>query len=207
MVEYDYSGLHPSILYAERGLPAPEDPYSDIIKPRGSTKEARKEARDVAKKVFNAMINARQEMKAQPDGVRLSDFDLKWSEVSERVLKLHELISGAFFSDAGARLQRIDSDMAEEVMLHFADKGVAVLPVHDSFLVHSGYENELEQVMVKAFKKRFRIEPRLKSDPRPVRMEALSEEPTSQEIEDVLEFFSCGQEMRLNAFFDLKQSR
>lgn len=194
MVEYDYSGLHPSILYAERNLAAPEDPYSDIIIPRGTTKKAKKEARDVAKKIFNAMINAKKPMLAQPDGVKLSDFGMKWSEVSERVQKLHEPIADAFYSDSGARLQRLDSDLAEEVMLHFATKGVAVLPVHDSFLVHSGYEAELEQVMIDAFKKRFGIKPKLKTEPRSVRV--LSWESTSQEIEDVIEYMSLGHEMR-----------
>lgn len=45
MVEYDYSGLHPAILYAERGLAVPEDPYAGIVTPRTHTKEGKKEAR------------------------------------------------------------------------------------------------------------------------------------------------------------------
>lgn len=38
-------GLHPAILYAERGLAVPEDPYAGIVTPRTNTKEGKKEAR------------------------------------------------------------------------------------------------------------------------------------------------------------------
>ncbi|WP_281993535.1 hypothetical protein [Sulfitobacter geojensis] len=206
MVEYDYSGLHPAILYAERGLAVPEDPYARIVTPRTNTQEGKKEARDVAKKIFNAMINAKKPMKAQPDGIKLSDFGMKWDEVSQAILELHEPIKDAFCSDAGARLQRIDSDMAEEVLLHFAEKRVAVLPVHDSFIIHSGYEFELERVMVRAFERRLRVTPKLKSEPRSARPESAGDLTTSQELEELLEFMSVGHEMRLKAYYNIRQS-
>jgi hypothetical protein len=44
-------------------------------------------------------------------------------------------------------LQRIDSDIAEKVMLAFIEMDAPILPLHDSFLVHSGYEGELPTVM------------------------------------------------------------
>ena len=90
MVEFDYGGLHPSILYAEKGLEPPEDPYADIVKPRSESEADRKSARDVSKKIFNAMINAKTEMKAQPEGVKLSDFGMKWKNASEWVRQKHE---------------------------------------------------------------------------------------------------------------------
>ncbi|UWQ82413.1 hypothetical protein [Leisingera caerulea] len=207
MVEYDYSGLHPAILYAERGLVLPEDPYTGIISPRADTDEGRKEARDVAKKAFNAMINAQQPMTRQPNGMKLSEFGTNWAEVSNAILSKHSVIQNAFYSDAGARLQRIDSDMAEEIMLHFTGRRVAVLPVHDSFLIHSGYESELEAVMQSSFERRFGLTPKLKSSYRPPRPEALAGEDVSQEIEDVLEYLLRGHEQRLGMFFDLKQRR
>jgi hypothetical protein len=85
-------------------------------------------------------------------------------------------------------------------MLHFCAMKVAVLPVHDSFLVHHGYESELKKVMTKAFKRRYGVLPRLKSEPRPVRPEALSDEEASQDIEGVIEFMNRGHEKRMEAF-------
>ena len=38
-------------------------------------------------------------------------------------------------------------------MLHFATKGIPILPLHDSFLMHHGYETELAQQMDLAFQK------------------------------------------------------
>ena len=42
-------------------------------------------------------------------------------------------------------------------MLHFADIDAAALPVHDSFIVHHGYEDELEEQMRKAFFDQFGV--------------------------------------------------
>ena len=36
-------------------------------------------------------------------------------------------------------------------MLHFAKHDMPILPLHDSFLIRSGYEEPLEQVMQEAF--------------------------------------------------------
>ena len=36
-------------------------------------------------------------------------------------------------------------------MLHFAELNIPILPLHDSFLMHHGYERELPEVMKKVF--------------------------------------------------------
>ena len=54
----------------------------------------------------------------------------------------------------GTRLQRLDSDIAEIVLLYFADMDYTVLPVHDSFLAHNGFETELNKVMALAYRKK-----------------------------------------------------
>lgn len=51
----------------------------------------------------------------------------------------------------GLRLQREDSDLAERVMLHFADRDVPVLPVHDSFIIAAQHRDELVRVMQGVF--------------------------------------------------------
>ena len=55
----------------------------------------------------------------------------------------------------GLRLQYIDSQLAERVMLHFAKKGVPVLPVHDSFITAAQHQHELVAVMKRVFGERF----------------------------------------------------
>ena len=101
------------------------------------------------------MVNAKAELRRPPQGLRSRDFGLTWRELSQRILDKHHAIEDAFYSGQGLRLQYIDSQLAEQVMLHFANKGVPVLPVHDSFIVAAQHEQELVAVMKRVFAERF----------------------------------------------------
>ena len=107
--------------------------------------------RSMLKKSFNAMLNAKAPMKSPPDGVVPKDFGLKWLDVSTAVLETHSAVAHHFYTGAGSRLQLLDSQAAELVMLHFAELNIPILPLHDSFLMHHGYERELPEVMKKVF--------------------------------------------------------
>ena len=71
------------------------------------------------------------------------------------ILEKHHAIADAFYSGQGLRLQYIDSQLAERVMLHFANKGVPVLPVHDSFIIAAQHQQELVTVMKRVLSVRF----------------------------------------------------
>jgi len=143
--EYDFSGLHPNILYAMGNLAFPDDPYDSLVKGV---------PRKVCKKAFNAMLNSPKVLKTLPD-LRLSQYGTTFAILSAAIIERHKPIAHHFCTGIGKELQRKDSDMAEDVMLHFAKMRVPVLPVHDSFVMHHGYEKELQDVMAKAFKGRF----------------------------------------------------
>ena len=161
-VEVDYRSLHPTILYLERGLVPPDDPYAGILYGGAA-------GRDVVKRAFNAMINAKGPMNQPPQGLNLKPYGKEWKELANKIMAVHEPIRDAFFSDSGARLQRIDSDIAEGVMLRMAvwrgvtdpvyslERGLTsapwCLPVHDSFLVHIGRDIELQRVMKEEFQR------------------------------------------------------
>jgi hypothetical protein len=161
-VEVDYRSLHPTILYLERGLVPPDDPYAGILYGGAA-------GRDVVKRAFNAMINAKGPMNQPPQGLNLKPYGKEWKDLANKIMAVHEPIRDAFFSDSGARLQRIDSDIAEGVMLRMAEAdGVChptysfkdgldlapwCLPVHDSFLVHIGRDIELQRVMKEEFQR------------------------------------------------------
>lgn len=51
--------------------------------------------------------------------------------------------------------------IASDVINYFTKKNIAILPVHDSFIVEKTYENELLNVMEKAYKKRFKYNPEI----------------------------------------------
>ena len=126
-----------------RGL---DNCYADVIEldhfPKGFTKS---DLRDMIKASFNAMLNSKKVLKQPPTGVQPSKFGLKWAQVSDAIIAFHQPIKHHLYKGVGLRLQRLDSDIAEKVMLHFAQKNIAILPLHDSFLMHDGYESSLKK--------------------------------------------------------------
>ncbi len=64
----------------------------------------------------------------------------------------HPDIAHAFGSDAGARLMRRDSDLAERIMLEVLQAtGAVPLCIHDGFVVERKHEGRLKQAMENAF--------------------------------------------------------
>jgi hypothetical protein len=82
------------------------------------------------------------------------EIKMTWSEFLSHIRSHHLKLEHLFGTGIGLKFQRIDSDIAAETMLHFAKSNIPVLPVHDSFIMHKGYEEILSKVMADAFKAR-----------------------------------------------------
>jgi hypothetical protein len=154
VVECDYSGMHFSMMYGELGLPVPEDDHyhlADFLPGR---------YRKAFKKVMNIVINALSYQSAiraiknqkDPDLKVLADSHVDTEEVVRLFKEKHSPISKFFHSGHGRRLQCLDSQIAEKVMLAFAKHNCAILPIHDSFVVHFGQEKFLREQMDVAFR-------------------------------------------------------
>jgi hypothetical protein len=147
--EHDYSQLNPNMIYSlynhELGS---EDAYSRVLGP---------EHRDVIKQAFNAMFQAKTELKNKPNNINIDKLEITWKELKEEILKAHKPIKDLFFTGLGNKLQFEDSIIAESIMLQFAKMDVPALPVHDSFIIHHGFGTygELEEAMRRAFHERF----------------------------------------------------
>ena len=109
--------------------------------------------RKAVKIALNAMLNASETMQRPPRGFRRKDCNCSWKELSEAIMHTHKPIANKFYTGQGLRLQKIDSDIAEYVMLHFKNQRMPVLPLHDSFIIRLGYEETIETAMQRAFKK------------------------------------------------------
>jgi hypothetical protein len=108
-VELDFSGLHPNMLYAILNLRSQKDPY---IVP-GYEQVDRK----FFKNIFNKLLNGsdllvRQEPSYDPKAV-----SIPWDTLVQAFFKRHEPIKKFFGTGIGLRLQRLDSDLAEHIML------------------------------------------------------------------------------------------
>ena len=101
------------------------------------------------------MINTSRPLMHAPSKLDLKRTGLTLRELSQCVFEKQHAITDAFYTGQGLRLQYIDSQWAEQIMLHFANKGVPVLPVHDSFIIAAQHQQDLVAVMKRVFSERF----------------------------------------------------
>jgi hypothetical protein len=91
--------------------------------------------------------------KASKDGRKLEPLgiepltDARYLEVMDRLMEKHKPIENFFFKEMGNYLQYLDSQIAEAIMLTFANSGHPCLPVHDSFIVDFRGVFELKRLM------------------------------------------------------------
>jgi len=160
VVELDYSGLHINMLYAKEGLPMPEE---DVYHLEGYSND--ETFRSFVKRMLLVMVNSLNRSKARgvlhEDVHRYKTLELPPeinSTKGEDLYPLmdafeqkHDKIKDYFCTGIGIDLQYLDSQIAEKVLLNYAKRGRAILPLHDSFIIHHGLEKELKEAMEQAF--------------------------------------------------------
>ena len=152
-VECDFSGLHPSILYAKAEHPIPDDPYGPIAGP---------EHRDIIKRCFNAMLNSKSRTTRAPKEIDISPTGMRWNEIVDQIVRFHAPIKHHFFTSAGMWLMREDSELADKIMMDYFEYNQFCLPVHDSFIVFHSWEQDLKDRMTYVFRQRYGVEPKIK---------------------------------------------
>jgi len=139
--EHDYSAIHLRILYQLAGKPMPRvgDPHAE---PYGE------EHRNAVKRAFNVMLNARN----WPRPETVPEFDeaklgMSWKQFLGGIREHHRPIKNHLMSGIGTKLQRLDADIAEAVMLKFMEMDYPCLPIHDSFITYQTLTDELPGIM------------------------------------------------------------
>jgi len=157
--ELDFKGLHIRMLYALRGIDlGDEDPY--LIPGLDQSH------RDLFKVAVLILINASGRtatIEAIRNEVRekFPDFNGNLDLLINQFVEHHHRIRADFFTGAGVKLQRIDSDILEDVLWELAIRGIPALPVHDSVVVPTGHREVVESSMIKAYEKRLGFTPRI----------------------------------------------
>jgi hypothetical protein len=124
VAEPDYKAHHLRILYGRAGLLPPDDPY-----------DLDGWERNIVKMALLIMINAPSPQKVRgaiTHHLRLDPNDAR--RLVQDLERRHAPIAEHFQSGAGCWLQRLDSDMAEIVLLGLTKKGIPAVPIHDSFV-------------------------------------------------------------------------
>lgn len=158
VVELDYKSLHPRLLFLQEGITISDDPY--IIPPYVAA------YRSVFKLMLNCGINAvspEAAMHAVRGEISRNQqlchkfrdclYDRWLKDAWEAMCQHHASIAKHLGTGAGLRLQRLDSDMAEHIMLELSEKDIPVLCIHDSFIVPNIHELALYAAMIKAARK------------------------------------------------------
>jgi hypothetical protein len=179
-VEMDYSTIHPRILYGKENEDCPDDAYA-IPGWDGPDWYYDQDGREIIKKAFNQLLNSKLKMKSEsqwhlfsPD-LTPNPIPTGWNNLNKNkkdqaqrqhfkdqtgkeyedlirdIAAYHEPIQKHFFTKAWSWLQRLDSDIAENVMVDLFGQGIVVLPVHDSFIVRVGFQGYLSGAMNRAY--------------------------------------------------------
>lgn len=144
-VEVDYSTMHPVMMYAEVGAELVGDAY-DIGLPAVP--------REIIKRELNRLVNANGRMAPVP---ALKGYGISSSALRARIIERHQPIAGFLGTGHGVRLQNLDAEIADRVMLRFLSSSYVCLPVHDSFIVHHSLEDDLRDVMDDEFRKSYGV--------------------------------------------------
>lgn len=136
--EEDYQQLHPRLLYAMAGHHLDGDAYTldgwD---------------RKLCKRAFNIVVNAKSYRAARGALLPYVDGDEQQAAALIREMKRrHARVASHFHSGVGIRLQYLDSEMAKAILTELTvRKGIAVLPIHDGFLVREEDRQDLLAAM------------------------------------------------------------
>ncbi len=153
-VELDYSAHHIRMVYHLEGIDYREDPYLAIT---GDPKE-----RVVFKLLLLVAMNAEDEGKAL-GGFRnknrnklkallgsLKDTTLK--PLLARVIEAHPQIAHHIHTGAGVKLQYLDSQITEAILMRMTEQDTPCLPIHDSYIVPAQYEKQLLEAMMEEYR-------------------------------------------------------
>jgi hypothetical protein len=146
-VEIDYSTLHPALLYARVGKYVPADTYLIEGWPRKLCKIAVNVLINAPNAHSARLVIANSPAMAEVAEIGSQEALKAASSLIADIKRVHEPIAQFFHTGIGLELQRDDSDMAVKVMLVMREGGIAVLPVHDSFLVPRSQAELLEECM------------------------------------------------------------
>jgi len=155
VIELDFKALHPTMLYALKDIQLEGDAY----KLKGYSHRIR----DFLKTVMLIRINTNSDEQAvraiqgliNEKKIKKPSEVYSLKDLIKAFMEKHGPIRDLFDNDTGLKLQRLESDICEAVLIDFYAKDVPVLSVHDSFIIGKNYESELLQVMERAFVNKF----------------------------------------------------
>jgi hypothetical protein len=165
-IELDYSGMSLRMLHHLVGNDYQEDPYAiaELETYAARTGHRRTYFRNSIKKLVQAMLN-NEDGDCHPEMIRLEEsFRPKYTrkQVRDMILERHESVNELFGSGMGKALQRVEADIALDVIVSLMEEGILCLPIHDSFIVIETHEERLHDQMIDSYRNRLSFDPIIK---------------------------------------------
>ena len=143
-VELDYQASQVHVAYSMNGLNAGDgDPYVPTL------------ARPVLRPIYKALL-LRSFTSTNPIGTVWKDDEIITSDTSltdmlDQIWQMHPQIANHRHAEAHKTITYQESRICLKVIELCNGKGIAVLPIHDSFVVKKQHKQTLEENMVKAY--------------------------------------------------------
>ena len=137
--EPDFIQMHPSMLYAERGLTLNIDAYRIADFPR-----------EIVKLAFQILLNTASRQGAVSALMNKEEWPLSKMQTSELISALrqhHKQIATDLHADRGIDLMRRDSEIILRTLRSCLRSGIPALPIHDSMLTPRRYESRVAELM------------------------------------------------------------
>jgi hypothetical protein len=148
-VELDYKSNHLMMLIAMLNQPLPDDPYLEIAQIAACS-------RDQVKAFITSSLGADLEESAF-NSLKRQRFNKKlFNKVKDTATSLYPGLP--LFTSVGTMLQSIEGQIALDIMEEGANKGIVVLPVHDSFITTIGNKKWLWDQMIRQWSNHTRTE-------------------------------------------------
>lgn len=154
-VELDYAAHHMRMSYNREKIDYREDPYlalTDDEKERKTFKNLLLIAIN-AETVAKAIKGFRKACVAIPKEDRIELTNANILKLMARIYKAHKPIAHYISSGAGLRLQNIDSQITEAILMRMTRQAIPCLPVHDSYIVSVRHREVLYQAMIEEYEK------------------------------------------------------
>ena len=155
VVEPDYSAFQPRLCYHLLGIDYRDDPYSipSLWKYSGGWL-TQAQMRPIAKIAMVIMINRcdREGLGRHWEKFGIDDSTrVECKQVFKVCEHHHTAIAPLMYQGVGMELMNIEARICRSILRQALEAGIAVLPVHDSFIVAGGYEDWLMQAMYESY--------------------------------------------------------
>ncbi len=155
-VECDYSSMNAYLAY---GVAGEQVPKGDLYHLDDLSAD---EARGLIKKAFLIMLNTlsrRSALETIRHKTNCVSMGIAPTNLVDSIENKHAALSEYFYTNIGNRLQKIESDISELVMLRaIRERNTVVLPVYDSFIIQLDHADWLKETMLDCFKEVVGIE-------------------------------------------------